>query len=55
MTEYISRPDNAMVGFKCKRCGNMFSIEGETGKCPVCDYQCSPANCRTVDASDEGY
>jgi rubrerythrin len=48
-------PDNAAPAFKCSQCGAMFNTSKKESECPICGYICTPATCRQVDASDEGY
>lgn len=51
----LNLPDNASRGFKCGKCGHMFTARESEGKCPVCGFHCDTRVCAFVDASDEGY
>ncbi|MDS1029352.1 hypothetical protein RDV78_02400 [Bacillota bacterium LX-D] len=50
----ITRADNAQKGFKCGKCGYMFSGV-QDDKCPVCGFKCTSETCTVVDYSDEDY
>jgi rubrerythrin len=47
--------ENASSSFKCSRCGAMFVKQENGATCPVCGQDCNKANCKEVDASDQGY
>ncbi|WP_227761795.1 hypothetical protein [Zhaonella formicivorans] len=53
--DIINMPDNSSQGFKCGKCGHMFTVKGKEGNCPVCGYHCNPHICTVVDTSDEEY
>jgi len=55
MDEQI-RADNTEVGYKCSRCGGMFSSHAEeVVRCPYCAMLYDETSCRIVDSSNEEY
>lgn len=50
------RLDNAEEGYRCNRCGGMFSsYHDNIVRCPFCSMICDEVKCRVIETNNEEY